>query len=76
MLNEFEFAVDCSIYKKDKGGILVLKGFQRRSHAILGGKIAPPLEPFQNKDSSLVLLIYGTVNGELKFIQHRSKNRF
>ena len=32
-----------------------------------GGKIAPALEPFQNKDSSLVLLLYGTVNGELKF---------
>ena len=44
--------------------------------AILGGKIAPALEPFQNKDSSLVLLLYGTVNGELKFIQNRSKNRF
>ena len=40
-----------------------------------GGKIAPALEPFQKKDSSLVLLLYGTVNGELKFIQNRSKNR-
>ena len=48
----------------------------KRSDAILGGKIAPALEPFQNKDSSLVLLLYGTVNGELKFIQNRSKNRF
>ena len=43
---------------------------------ILGGKIAPALEPFQNKDSSLVLLLYGTVNGELKFIQNRSKTAF
>ena len=50
--------------------------FLKRSDAILGGKIAPALEPFQNKDSSLVLLIYGTVNGELKFLQDRSKNRF
>ena len=48
----------------------------KRSDAILGGKIAPALELFQNKDSSLVLLIYGTVNGELKFLQDRSKNRF
>ena len=48
----------------------------KRSNAILGGKIAPALEPFQNKDSSLVLLLYGTVNCELKFIQNRSKNRF
>ena len=48
----------------------------KRSDAILGGKIAPALEPFQNKDSSLVLLLYGTVNGELKFIQNRSKNHF
>ena len=48
----------------------------KRRDAILGGKIAPALEPFQNKDSSLVLLLYGTVNGELKFIQNRSKNRF
>ena len=40
------------------------------------GKIAPALEPFQNKDSSLVLLlVYGTVNGELKIVQNRSKNR-
>ena len=31
ILKEFKFAVDCSIYKKDKGGILVLKGFQRHS---------------------------------------------
>ena len=28
--NEFELAVDCSLYKKDKGGNLVLKGFQHR----------------------------------------------
>ena len=48
----------------------------KRSDAILGGKIAPALEPFQNKDSSLVLLLYGTVNGELKFIQNRSKTAF
>ena len=41
-----------------------------------GGKTAPALEPFLNKDSSLVLLLYGRVNGELKFIQNRSKNRF
>ena len=41
-----------------------------------GGEIAPALEPFQNKDSSLVFLLYGTVNGELKFFQNRSKNRF
>ena len=47
----------------------------KRSDAILGGKIAPALESFQNKDSSLVLLLYGTVNGEFKFIQNRSKNR-
>ena len=36
------------------------------------GKIAPALEPFQNKDSSLVLLLLGTVNGELKIFQNRS----
>ena len=36
----------------------------------------PPLEPFENKDSSLVLLLLGTVNGELKLLQNRSKNRF
>ena len=41
----------------------------------LGGKIAPALEPFQNKDSPLSFY-QGTVNGELKFIQNRSKNRF
>ena len=33
-----------------------------------GGEIASALEPFQNKDS-----IIRTVNGELKFIQNRSK---
>ena len=38
-----------------------------------GGKIAPALEPFQNKVSTLVLLLYRRVNGELKFIQNRSK---
>ena len=32
------------------------------------------LRCFQNKDSSLVFL--GTVNGELKIVQNRSKNRF
>ena len=39
----------------------------------MGGKIASALEPFQDKVSSLVLL---TVNGELKFIQNRSKAAF
>ena len=48
----------------------------KAERAILGGEIAPALEPFHNKDSSLVVLLYGTVNGELKFIQNRSKNRF
>ena len=48
----------------------------KRSHAIFRGKIAPALEPFENKDSSLVLLLLGTVNGELKLLQNRSKNRF
>ena len=40
------------------------------------GKIPPALEPFQNKDSSLVLLLLATVNGELKLLQNRSKKRF
>ena len=40
------------------------------------GKIPPALEPFQNKDSSLVLLLLGIVNGELKLLQNRSKKRF
>jgi len=40
-LNEFEFAVDCYIYKKEKGGILVLKGFQRRSDFSPQNRIAP-----------------------------------
>ena len=35
-----------------------------------GGKITLALEPFQNKDSSLVLLLLGTVNGELKMLQN------
>ena len=47
-----------------------------RSDAFFGGKIAPALEPFQNFDSSLVLLIHGTVNGELKLLQNRSKTAF
>ena len=29
----------------------------KASDAILGGKIAPALEPFQNMDSTLVLLL-------------------
>ena len=41
-----------------------------------GKKIAPVLEPFQNKDSSLVLLLLGTVDGELKLLQNRSKKCF
>ena len=32
-----------------------------RSDTIFHGKISPVLEPFQNKDSSLVLLLLGTV---------------
>ena len=40
-----------------------------------GGKIAQALEPFQNMDSTLVPLLQGTVNGELKLLQNRSKNR-
>ena len=41
-----------------------------------GGKITLALEPFQNKDSSLVLLLLGTVNGELKIFQNCSKTAF
>ena len=41
-----------------------------------GRKITSALEPFQNKDSSLVLLLLGTVNGELKILQNHPKNRF
>ena len=41
ILKEFEFAVDCSIYKKEKGGIKVLKGFQRRSDFSPKKRIAP-----------------------------------
>ena len=37
--------------------------FESGAMRFWGGKIAPALEPFQNKDSSLLLLIYGTVNG-------------
>ena len=46
----------------------------KRSNVIFWGKIAPALmEPFQNKDSSLVLLLLGTVNGALKILQNCSK---
>ena len=48
----------------------------KRSDSIFWKKIPPALEPFQNKDSSLVLLFLGTVNGELILFQNRSKKRF
>ena len=34
------------------------------------------MEPFQNKDISLLLLLLETVNGELKILQNRSKTVF
>ena len=37
---------------------------------------APALEPFQNKDTSLVLLLSETVNGVLKILQNCSKTVF
>ena len=43
---------------------------------IFGEKIAPALEPFQSNDSSLVLLLLGRVNGELKILQNHSKTAF
>ena len=49
--------------------------FESGAMRFWGKKIAPALEPFQNKDSPLSFY-QGTVNGELKFIQNRSKNRF
>ena len=45
----------------------------KQSDAIFWGKIAPALEPFQNMDSALVLLLLGKVNGELKILQNCSK---
>ena len=43
---------------------------------VFGNIIAPALEPFQKNDSSLVRLLLGKVNGKLKILQNRSKNRF
>ena len=64
-------------YEKNRKSFdLYAAKFESRAMRFWGEKIAPALEPFQNKDSSLVLLFYGTVNVELKFIQNRSKNRF
>ena len=51
-------------------------GAMRFSGGVGGGGIAPALEPFQNKDSFLVLILLETVNGKLKILQNRSKNRF
>ena len=48
----------------------------KRSNVIFWGNIAPALGPFQNKNSSFVLLLLGTVNSELKLLQNGSKNRF
>ena len=45
--------------------------FEGGSMPFSGEKNAPALEPFQNKDSSLVLLLQGTVKGELKLVQNR-----
>ena len=41
ILKDFEFAVYCSLYKKDKGGTLVLKGLQRWSGFFPENHIAP-----------------------------------
>ena len=48
----------------------------KQSDAIFWGEIAPALEPFQTKDSSLVLLSLGTVHSELKILQNCYKNYF
>ena len=50
--------------------------FGSRTMPFSGGKNAPALEAFQNKNSSLVFQLLGTVNGELKLLQNRSKKRF
>ena len=50
--------------------------FESRAMPFSGETNAPALEPFLNKDSSLVLQLLGTVNGELKLLQNRSKKRF
>ena len=41
-----------------------------------GGKNRPGAGTLSKQVSTLVSLLYRTVNGELKFIQNRSKNRF
>ena len=43
---EFEFAVYYSLYKKDKGGDLVLKGHQRRTDFPTENRIAPLIASF------------------------------
>ena len=43
----------------------------KQSDAIFWGKIAPALEPFQSMDSAIVLLLLGTVKGELEILQNR-----
>ena len=50
--------------------VVCLDAHRKQSDVIWGGKIALALESFQNKDSSLVLLLERTVNSELKFIQN------
>ena len=61
--------------KRDVFDLFAVK-FESRAMPFYGEKNAPALEPFQNKDSSLVLQLLGTVNGELKLLQNCSKKRF
>ena len=42
----------------------------------MGGKITPALEPFQNKDSSLVLLIYEQSTANLNSFKIAQKTAF